>query len=939
MNILQRYLRPLACVSAMLITSLVAGCGGGGDQGRDPILGLPSSTLTTLTVSPATATVASGGMQQFVATATFADGASRDVTTTSAWTSGSTTIATVDSASGIAKGVVSGTAVISASFGGKSASANLTVSPASLQSINLLPANPSVAIGGKQQFAAMGTYSDGTTSDITAISSFTSASPVTATISNTGLATGVAAGSSVITVASGTTTASTKLTVAGASLVSIALTPANPGLQIGTTQQLTVTAKYTDGSSGNVTSNSSFFSATPAVATVSTIAASNGLVTALATGSSIMTATYNGLSATTTVNVSSAVLLSITVTPPNVNLAVGSTQQFNASGNYADGTTANITSGVIWTTSPPLISTILSNGMATGVATGTSLVTATLGSKFGSASLTIIPAITLNSLAITPLTANVAAGSTQAFSAIGTYSDGSNVVLTNSVSWSSANTAVATILSSGIATGVSAGTSSISATSGTKTVSANLTVSSGAALTSIAVTPASANIAVGSTQNLVATGSYSDGSSANITNSVTWSSGVNAIASVNASGVVNAASVGTTPVVAILGSKSGSATLNVLPAATLNSITVTPATPTIAVNAAQGFVATGSYSDGSNVNISNVVTWASGNQAVATVSATGVANGLSSGAAAITASFSGKLGSANLAVSPAFILTGISVAPVSASALVGSLQQFTATGTYSNGSTSNISSAVTWTSSVNSVASISSTGQVTAVSPGVTNISAAQAGQITTTSFTVTAVPVASINLGSAASFAVLAGTSITNNSGGLTLVSGDVGSVSQTVDPIQVAGYSNYKSGSILTTALADLQVAIADGNSRACTVNTPGGIDLGGLTFTPGVYCYTGAITITGTVTMNGPGLYLFRSSSTLNTAANSIVALSGGASAASVFWLPVAATTLGANSAFKGTLLGQAAITMGDTATLQNGRVLSGSAVTLKNNVIAR
>ena len=95
-----------------------------------------------------------------------------------------------------------------------------------------------------------------------------------------------------------------------------------------------------------------------------------------------------------------------------------------------------------------------------------------------------------------------------------------------------------------------------------------------------------------------------------------------------------------------------------------------------------------------------------------------------------------------------------------------------------------------------------------------------------------------------------------------------------------------------------------------------------------------------MTGTFTMNGPGLYIFRTSSTLDTTANSIVALNGGASAGSVFWVPVGPTTLGANSVFKGTIMGQsAAITLGDNASLQNGRVLTGSAATLKNNVISR
>jgi hypothetical protein len=200
--------------------------------------------------------------------------------------------------------------------------------------------------------------------------------------------------------------------------------------------------------------------------------------------------------------------------------------------------------------------------------------------------------------------------------------------------------------------------------------------------------------------------------------------------------------------------------------------------------------------------------------------------------------------------------------------------------------------------------------------------------------------PAAGVNLRSADSFAVLAGTSITNNSGGTTLVTGDVGSPSQTVDPVQAAGFSNYKSGAILEGALADLQTAITDANSRTCDVDSAAGIDLGGLVLTPGVYCYAGAISITGTFTMNGPGVYIFRTTSTLNTTANSIVALDAGASADNVFWLPVGPSTLGANSVFKGSILGQsAAITMGDNATLLNGRVLTAAAVTLNNNQITK
>jgi hypothetical protein len=84
----------------------------------------------------------------------------------------------------------------------------------------------------------------------------------------------------------------------------------------------------------------------------------------------------------------------------------------------------------------------------------------------------------------------------------------------------------------------------------------------------------------------------------------------------------------------------------------------------------------------------------------------------------------------------------------------------------------------------------------------------------------------------------------------------------------------------------------------------------------------------------------MYIFRTALTLNSTANSIVALVNGATASNINWVPVGPTTLGANSVFKGNILGQsAAITLGDGATLQNGRVLTAAAVTLRNNPITK
>lgn len=394
-----------------------------------------------------------------------------------------------------------------------------------------------------------------------------------------------------------------------------------------------------------------------------------------------------------------------------------------------------------------------------------------------------------------------------------------------------------------------------------------------------------------------------------------------------------------------------------LPAADVVSVSVTPATASVLIGLTQQYTATANYSDGSAHVVTTASAWTSGSPLVASVgAATGLATGLTAGSSAISASFGGKTGSANFSVTAPIVLSSIAVTPATPSILVGATQQFVATGTWSNG-TSAVIAAPVWASGTLTVATINATGLASGLVPGTSIISAGSAGITGNAVLTVNALPPVipvpppaippivpplpdTVNLGTASSFAVLAGTSLTNNSGGLTLVTGDVGSPSQTVDPVQTAGWANYKSGPILAQALADLQTAITDANSRACTFSSAAGIDLGGKILTPGVYCYAGAITMTGTFIMNGPGLYIFRTGSTLNTSANAIVAVAGGATASEVFWLPTGPTTLGANGAFLGAILAQsAAITVGDNTTLLGGRVLSAAAVTLRNNVIVK
>src|SRR5205823_8928902 len=186
--------------------------------------------------------------------------------------------------------------------------------------------------------------------------------------------------------------------------------------------------------------------------------------------------------------------------------------------------------------------TALFRSVAAGVAAGGPVtITATdpSTSKSGTAQLTVTAAA-LVSIAVTPASPSIAKGLTQAFLATGTYTDSSTLDITTSVNWTSSNTGIATIgLNTGVATGVAVGGPVIiTATdpSTSKSGTAQLTVTA-ATLVSIAVTPGNPSIAKGLTQAFTATGTYTDSSTLDLTNSATWNSSNGAVASIDASGV------------------------------------------------------------------------------------------------------------------------------------------------------------------------------------------------------------------------------------------------------------------------------------------------------------------------------------------------------------------------------------------------------------------
>jgi uncharacterized protein YjdB len=250
----------------------------------------------------------------------------------------------------------------------------------------------------------------------------------------------------------------------------------------------------------------------------------------------------------------------------------GTTASLMATGTYSDKTTKDITTKVTWTSAAPDTASVgPSTGVVAGVTVGATAVTATLdGVKSPDASITVTAA-TLSSIAITPTTTStppllpIAKGNTTTLTATGIYSDGTSGNLSGTVTWISSDKTVVTVNNSGVATGAGIGTSSITATLNGKTSDAVTLTVTAPVIVSLAVTPSSPSVMVGSTVNLFATATYSDGTPVDVTSSASWSSTNTGIATVGLnSGVATGVATGSTTIFATTGGLlSPGITLNV----------------------------------------------------------------------------------------------------------------------------------------------------------------------------------------------------------------------------------------------------------------------------------------------------------------------------------------------------------------------------------------
>ncbi|HEY2901418.1 MAG TPA: Ig-like domain-containing protein [Polyangia bacterium] len=706
------------------------------------------ATLKSLTVAPGAASVPIGVTTKLTAQGVFTDGTTRDVTTQVAWTSSNNSVATVSNltgSEGTVTGVSTGTVTVSAALEGVNATSSITVVAAAIKSITVAPANATTVAGLRSNYTAQGVFSDGSTRDVTTAVVWSTGNTATATISNVSGAEGQllarAAGTTTVVATLGAVSGQTNVTVGAAAASSLSLSPIATSTPLGRAVQYTATLVLSNGTARNVTGQATFMSSATGVATID----NRGRAQPVATGTTTISASYMGLSATTTLTVTDAVIASLEVTPIAPMLAVGTTVQFTATAILSDDSTRNVTGTATWVSSAPGVlgvNTARNRGQATAVGAGTAVVTATFMGVSGDTKATVIAAVSV-SISVSPIGLTVPAGTRRQFTAQLILSDGSSTDVTGRATWTSDATAVAAVSSAGgtrgVVTAIGAGTANIKAAFNGLSGTTAITVTA-ATLSTIQVTPFNQTVTTASPVQYTATGLFSDGTSLPLTGMATWDSSDMTVAQISNAGGTRGRAValkaGTTMISATFGGVTGSTPLTVTDA-TITQIQVTPFNPTVAAGFSAQMTATAIFSDGTNRDITALATWTPSAAASAFVSdaagSKGLVTAVVAGQATIIAQYQAVSGSTIVTVSSAK-LTAISIGPATPTVAVNGTAQLSATGTFDDLTTLDLTTLVTWTSGDISVADVSnadgSRGQASGFTAGTTTITA-QRGSIT----------------------------------------------------------------------------------------------------------------------------------------------------------------------------------------------------------------
>lgn len=437
-------------------------------------------------------------------------------------------------------------------------------------------------------------------------------------------------------------------------------------------------------------------------------------------------------------------LTGLAVTPPAATVIVSKTQSLQAMGSFSDGSTKDLTASATWSSADTTTASVSSAGVVTGGATGVTTVTAHSGNFSASTQITVTSAnvcATPVSIAVAPANPTVPINTTQQLVATGTNTDASTCDVTDLVTWSSSTIAKATVSASGLVKGVAAGSATITATLGSVTGSTSVSVTA-PSITSISVTPDDMTLAIGVGEQYTASAIYSDGSIQDLVTGVSWTSSNSNAATIDSNGLATTLGAGTTTITATVGAFTDSSVITVV-AAHLQTITLTPTAVTMASGTQQQFTAVGNFDDGSTQVLTSAL-WASSSTSVLTIDQNGLGLAVGPGTSTVSVTSGTVSASTSVTVSTA-TLVSLTIAPANSSMPDDATKQFSASGTFSDNSTQDMTQSVLWSSSTPTVATITNLGFVSSLSTGTTTITAMLGSVNNSTTLTVSNVKLVSI--------------------------------------------------------------------------------------------------------------------------------------------------------------------------------------------------
>jgi len=641
------------------------------------------------------------------------------------WASEKETIATV-SQSGVVIALTPGDVRIAASSGGKSASATITVSARPVSLVRVTPASATISVGGSIPLQAEALDASGAVVPGRPVT-WASSNETIAIVSANGLVAGLSAGSVTVSATIDGRSGAAAISVAPQPVASVAISPSADSAFIG--GRVTFRATALDAQNRPLADRFVLWSSSnPATATVS----SEGEVIALAIGSARIRATVEGKFAEATMVVRQVPVARIVVTPNQVSLNPGQTSQLTVTLSDSAGN-ALVDRTISFATTDAQIATVSATGLVIAVAVGAATIQVSSEGKSAGVAVTVNP-IPVASVSVTPNAVTMLPAQTRRLAAQALDAQG-RPLANRTYAWTTDDASIATVNQLGDVTAVAAGSVLIKATSGGQTGSATVTVSSTTvSVASIVISPKPLSLTLPQTQQLSVQLFDSVGGAVSASGRViTWLSRDPAIAAVSSSGQVASVATGSTYVLA--STPGASTTLYdsvsvAVSSAPISSTTVSPKANTVYVGGSVGVRAI--VVVGGVVTRSSAVSWQS--RAASIVSVAPVAGfadsatvtGVALGSAYVVATDPGGLSDSSLFTVTSAPVASIAVTPASTSIAVNTTTQLSATATDATGGT--VTPTITWVSLAPTIASVSSTGLVTAASSGSATIEARAMG-------------------------------------------------------------------------------------------------------------------------------------------------------------------------------------------------------------------